>query len=84
MGIVEDAFISDNVEEVFPKIAKRTVYTHSDLERILTQKTLVILFRFIPLDHEISWRRIQSVGIKGNIQSIRKISNEQYIALNEK
>lgn len=84
MGIVEDAFISDNVEEVFPKIAKRTVYTHSDLEKILTQKTLVILFRFIPLDYEISWRRIQSVGIKGNIQSIRKISNEQYTALNEK
>ena len=67
MGIVEDAFISDNVEEVFPKIAKRTVYTHSDLEKILTQKTLVILFRFIPLDYEISWRRILSVGIKGNI-----------------
>ena len=84
MGIVEDAFISDNVEEVFPKIAKRTVYTHSDLEKILTQKNLVILFRFIPLDYEISWRRILSVGIKGNIQSIRKISNEQYTALNEK
>ncbi|MCQ2605966.1 MAG: GNAT family N-acetyltransferase [Bacteroidales bacterium] len=84
MGIVEDAFISDNVEEVFPKIAKRTVYTHSDLEKILTQKTLVILFRFIPLDYEISWSEIQSVGIKGNIQSIRKISNDQYTALNEK
>lgn len=84
MGIVEDAFTSDNVEEVFPKIAKRTVYTHSDLEKILSQKTLIILFRFIPLDHEISRRKIQSVGIMGNIQSIRKISNEQYIVLNEK
>ena len=84
MGIVEDAFISDNVEEVFPKIAKRTVYTHSDLERILSHETLIILFRFIPLDHDISWRKIRSVGINGNIQSIRKISNEQYIALNEK
>lgn len=84
MGIVEDAFISDNVEEVFPKIAKRTVYTHSDLEKILSHETLIILFRFIPLDHDISWRKIRSVGINGNIQSIRKISNEQYIALNEK
>lgn len=84
MGIVEDAFTSDNVEEVFPKIAKRTVYTHSDLEKILSQETLTILFRFIPLDYEISWSEIQSVGIKGNIQSIRKISNEQYTALNEK
>ncbi|MBQ0113180.1 MAG: GNAT family N-acetyltransferase [Bacteroidales bacterium] len=84
MGIVEDAFTSDNVEEVFPKIAKRTVYTHSDLRKILSQETLIILFRFIPLDYEISWKKIQSVGIKGNIQSIRKISNEQYSALNEK
>lgn len=84
MGIVEDAFISDNIEEVFPKIAKRTVYTHSDLEEILSKDTLIILFRFIPLNDEISWKKIQSVGIKGNIQSIRKISNEQYTALNEK
>ena len=84
MGIVEDAFASDNVEEVFPKIAKRTVYTHSELEEILSQETLIILFRYIPLDHEILRKKIQSAGIKGNIQSIRKISNEQYAALNEK
>ncbi|MCQ2317547.1 MAG: hypothetical protein MJZ90_01320 [Bacteroidales bacterium] len=84
MGIVEDAFVSDKVEEVFPIIAKRTVYTHSDLEEILSKDTLILLFRFIPLDHEISWKKIQSVGIKGNIQSIRKISNEQYTAINEK
>lgn len=84
MGIVEDAFTSDKVEEVFPKIAKRTVYTYADVEKILSQETLIILFRFIPHDHEISRKKIQSVGIKGNIQSIRKISNEQYTALNEK
>lgn len=84
MGIVEDAFISDKVEEVFPKIAKRTVYTYSDVEKKLSKKTLIILFRFIPHDHEISRKKIHSAGIKGNIQSIRKISNEQYTALNEK
>lgn len=83
-GIVEDAFTSDKVEEVFPKIAKRTVYTHSDLVKILSKDTLIVLFRFIPLDYEISLRKIQSVGIKGNIQSIRKISKEQYTTLNEK
>ena len=84
MGIVEDAFVSDRVEEVFPKIAKRTVYTYSDLGKILSQETLIILFRFIPFDYEISWEKIQSVGIKGSIQSIRKIGNEQYTALNER
>ena len=84
MGIVENAFTSDKAEEVFPKIAKRTVYTYADVEKILSQETLIILFRFIPLDHEISRTKIQSAGVKGNIQSIRKISNEQYTALNEK
>lgn len=83
MGVVEDAFISDNIEEVFPIVAKRTVYTYSDLVEILAQKTLVILFRFIPIDHEITREKILSLGIKGNIQSIRKISREQYIALNK-
>lgn len=81
MGVVEDTLISDKVDDVFPIIAKRTVYTYSDLEEILSQKTLIILFRFISMDREISRKKIQSIGIKGYIQSIRKISNEQYLAL---
>ena len=85
MGIVEESFFSENIDEVFPIIAKRTVYTYSDLLEILTRKTLIILFRFIALDREISLKMLTSAGIKGNIQSIRRISNEQYIAIrNEK
>lgn len=85
MGIVEEPFFSENIDEVFPIIAKRTVYTYSDLLEILTRKTLIILFRFIALDREISLKMLTSAGIKGNIQSIRRISNEQYIAIrNEK
>lgn len=85
MGIVEETFFSDNLEDVYPIIAKRTVYTRSALVDILKQKTLIILFRFIALDKEISKKELKSAGIKGNIQSIRKISNEQYIAIkNEK
>lgn len=85
IGIVEDVFFSENIDEILPVISKRTVYTYADLNEILKQKTLVILFRFIALDKEITFKSIASVGIKGNIQSIRKISNEQYIALkNEK
>lgn len=85
MGIVEESFFSDNIDEVFPIIAKRTVYTYSDLLEILTRKTLIILFRFIALDRDISLKMLTSAGIRGNIQSIRKINNEQYIAIrNEK
>lgn len=85
MGVVEETLFSENIDEVFPMIAKRTVYNYSYLTEILKQKTLIILFRFIALDKEIPFSALASVGIKGYIQSIRKISNEQYIALrNEK
>ena len=85
MGIVEDSFFSESIDEVFPLIAKRTVFTYTDLTQILKKKTLIILFRFIALDKEILSKKISSLNIKGNIQSIRQINNEQYLALqNEK
>jgi hypothetical protein len=85
MGVVEDVFFSENIDEVFPLISKRTVYSYADLIEILKQKTLILLFRFIALDKEVTFKSLASVGVMGNIQSIRKISNEQYIALrNEK
>ena len=45
--IVEDILSSENIDEVFPAIAKRTVYNYSDLQKILEKKTLVILFRYV-------------------------------------
>lgn len=78
VGIVEKTFFSDDIEEVFSAIAKRTVYNYAELREMLEQKTLVILFRFIALDREIPAAKIAEVGIKGNIQTIRKIENEQY------
>ena len=61
--------------------SKRTVYTFSEVQEFLRKKTLVILFRYIELEREIPHRKIVEVGIKGNIQSIRQISNEQYVSL---
>lgn len=81
MGIVEDVLFSENIDEVFPAIAKRTVYKYSDIQNILKKRTLVILFRYKALDKEIFHQRIATSKIEGNIQSIRKISNEQYSAL---
>ena len=85
MGIVESVFFSDNVDDVFLRIAKRTVYSYDELREITNKKTLVILFRFISLNREISNKDIKDAGIKGNIQSIRKITNDQYLSIkNEK
>ena len=81
MGIVESVFFSDNVDDVFSRIAKRTVYSYDELREITNKKTLVILFRFISLNREISNKDIKDAGIKGNIQSIRKISNDQYLLI---
>ncbi len=85
MGIVENIFFSDNADEIFSRIAKRTVYSYTQLQEITNKKTLVILFRFIALNREISSREIKAAGIKGHIQSIRQISNDQYLLIkNEK
>ena len=81
MGIVENVIFSENIDEVFPTIAKRTVYNYSDLQNILKKKTLVILFRYVALKKEISNRAIINASIKGYIQSIRQINNEQYSEL---
>ena len=81
MGIVEDVLFSENIDEVFPEIATRTVYKYSDIQNILKKRTLVILFRYKALDKEISNQSIVDAGVKGYIQSIRKIDNEQYSAL---
>ena len=81
MGIVESVFFSDNVDDVFSRIAKRTVYNYDELREITNKKTLVILFRFISLNREIFSKDIKDAGIKGNIQSIRKITNDQYLLI---
>lgn len=81
MGVVEDVLFSENIDEVFPAIVKRTVYKYSDIQTILKKRTLVILFRYKALDKEISNQSIAAAGVKGYIQSIRQISNEQYSTL---
>ena len=85
MGVVENAFFSDDVDEIFSSIAKRTIYSYDELKRITNKRTLVILFRFIALNKEISRTDISNAGIKGYIQSIRQITNDQYLLItNEK
>ena len=81
MGIVENILFSDNIEEVFPSIAKRTVFNYSDLQKILKKKTLIILFRYAALSKEIPNQAITKAEINGNIQSIRQINNKQYSEL---
>lgn len=81
MGIVESAFFSDNIDEVFSFIAKRTVYSYTELQEIMSKRTLVLLFRFVTLKKAITSQDLKNAGVKGYIQSIRQISDEQYIKI---
>ena len=81
MGIVESTLFSNDINEVWPLIAKRTVYDYSTVESILQKDTLVILFRYIELKKNVSRKELEQCGITGNIQSIRKINNTQYTEL---
>ena len=83
MGIVEKVLFSDDVDEVFSMIAKRTVYSYSELQDVMSKKTLVILFRFVAFNSEIHIEDMQIAGIKGNIQSIRQITEEQYLRIKD-
>lgn len=78
MGIVESVCYSDDINYVFPLIAKRTVYGYTEIQDILKEPTLVILFRYIPLSKEISKQTLIQADVRGNIQSIRKIKDCQY------
>lgn len=81
MGIVESTLCSNDINEVWPLIAKRTVYDYSMVESILQKDTVVILFRYIELRKSVSREELKQCGITGNIQSIRKINNSQYSEL---
>ena len=81
MGIVENAFFSDSIEEVFPLISRRTTLTRSSLTEMLKEKTLVILFRFIALDTEITSQKLSDIGIEKDLEDISEITDKQYTTL---
>lgn len=79
LGIVEQAYRGCDIDKILPLVSKRTVYSRKELEEWLKKDTLVILFRFIRDFSPISKHVLIEAGIKGKIQSIRKISHEQYL-----
>ncbi len=79
MGVVEHTYRGCEIDRVLPLVSKRTVYSKEEIEKWLQKDTLVILFRFIRDFAPISRKVLVEAGIKGPIQSIRKISHEQYL-----
>ncbi len=79
LGIAEMTYRGNNIDKVIPMVSKRTVYSKKEVEEWLLEETLVILFRLIRIVKPIERRRIENAGILGQIQSIRKITHEQYL-----
>lgn len=79
VGVVEQTYRGKDINKVLPLVSKRTVYSRSKIEEYLRKETLVILFRlmqtFPPIEQEV----FNKVGIKGQFQSIRRITHDQYI-----
>ncbi|AEM46872.1 hypothetical protein Acife_0670 [Acidithiobacillus ferrivorans SS3] len=79
VGVVEQTYRGNDVERVLPLVSKRTVYSRREVEEKLQRKALVILFRLMRTFPKISIAELERAGIMGPIQSIRKITHEQYL-----
>jgi len=73
VGIVEKAFKCSNVQIILAEVSKRTVYSNEDIDIIAQKETLVILFRLLEYIKPISSTELKKHGVKGPIQSIRRI-----------
>lgn len=85
LGIVEKFFISNDPDHIASEVAKRTVYSISDIEEMCSKPTRVLLFRQIfHFDKNVNAQRLHSIGVKGNIQSTRTISDDSFLKIIDK
>lgn len=81
LGVVEKAFITNDQDEIARSVAKRTVFSLNDIQKMAGVKPVrVILFRLAfhfpnPIDRDLLTSKKISTG---NIQSIRKISIDAF------
>ena len=81
VGVVEQIYRGKDVEQVLPLVSKRTVYSKNEIEDRLKKETLVILFRLMQVFPPVTFDVLASAGVKHPIQTIRKITHEQYVHL---
>lgn len=79
IGIVESVDRLDDADIILERVLKRTVYTRKEIEGICSNGCLVMLFRLqAHLPSPVDMNALEELGIKGPIQSIRKINEEQF------
>jgi len=79
IGVVEQTYRGRDIDKVLPLVSKRTVYSRIEIEELLKKETLVILFRLMKTFSPINQLTLQKAGIKGPVQSVRRIMHGQYV-----
>lgn len=80
VGIVESVHEYQDHDRILQLVSKRTVYSYEDIKTMAEKKTKVILFRLaIHFHNAIPYKWLLEQGvINGQIQTIRKISDESF------
>jgi len=82
VGIVESADRLDDADIILEKVLKRTVYTKEEVCQISNGGALVILFRLQGhLLTPVTDKQLKNIGISWPIQTIRRITDEQFRAI---
>lgn len=80
IGIVESVERLVDADMILERVLKRTVYVREEIEKICATGCLTMLFRLQGhLPSVVTMNYLESLGIKGPIQTIRKISHEQFL-----
>lgn len=80
IGVVDNFKTLERAEEIASLVSRRTVYSLQEIDEMATSLTKVILFRLVEhLPTQVNYAQLQQgCGIKGPIQSIRKIQDDQF------
>ena len=82
-GVVDQFIIESEADKIYQWVAKRTVYSYSEILEMNGNAKKVILFRLVGhLNVEVSYDKLKQLGIvTGSIQSVTTLSKENTIKL---
>jgi hypothetical protein len=86
VGIAEKIKRFTNADDLISFVSKRTVYTHEEMRKFISKgEVLAILFRLIRyLKQPVERKSLLNYGVKGQIQTIREMSENTYRQLFKK
>lgn len=80
LGVIEQAVRVESLDELINLVSKRTVYSMSELEKMVERPCLVILFRMVRTIPEVTAKNMKLLEVTPS-QSISEIPNTAYHSL---